>query len=191
VFELPPGGAPGAQGPTITSAVANGSLLNVSWQPGAGTAATSHRLDFYASGSLVASVNVGPATSVALPIPAGTQGTFDVRVTPVIGAAPGSTSSPFTFTIGAGCSPPASPTVSGGVVNGTATAHWPVVAGATSYVLSAGITPGGAQYMPATNLGGSTTVSASGLPAGFTAWVRVFAVNACGQQSPAVDFFVQ
>lgn len=183
------GGAPGQ--PTITSAVAAGGMLNVAWSPGAGSSATGHRLDFYSGASVVASVNAGAATSVAIPIPAGTQGTFDVRVTAANGAVAGPPSLPMTFTIGAGCSPPASPTLGGAVVNGTASVNWPAVAGAASYVLSAGTTPGGTQYMAPTNLGSSTGASASGLPAGFTAWVRVFAVNACGQQSAAADFLVQ
>ena len=76
-------------------------------------------------------------------------------------------------------------------MNGTASVNWLAVAGAASYVLSAGTTPGGTQYMAPTNLGTNTGASASGLPAGFTAWVRVFAVNACGQQSAAADFLVQ
>jgi hypothetical protein len=40
-----------------------------------------------------------------------------------------------------------------------------------------------------TNVGPNTTVSAGGLPPGFSAWVRVIAVNACGQ-SPPRDFFL-
>jgi hypothetical protein len=183
------GGAPGQ--PTITSAVVSGGTLNVAWSLGAGSPAMGHRLDFYSGGSLVASVNAGAATNVAIPIPAGTQGTFDVRVMATNGAVSGPPSLPMTFTIGAGCSPPASPTLSGGVVNGTASVSWPAAAGATAYVLSAGTSPGGTQFMPATNLGASTGASASGLPTGFSAWVRVFAVNACGQQSAAVDFLVQ
>lgn len=182
------GGAPGQ--PTITSAVASGGTLNVAWSPSAGASATSHRLDFFSGGSLVASVNAGATTSVAMPIPPGTQGTFDVRVTAVNGAVAGPSSLPRTFTIGAGCSRPASPTLSGAIVNGTASVNWPAVPGATSYVLSAGSTPGGTQYMAPTSLGTNTGAIASGLPAGFTAWVQVFAVNACGVSAPT-DLLVQ
>jgi hypothetical protein len=183
-------GVPPGQ-PTIASAVASGGTLNVAWAPGAGSTATGHRLDFYSGGALVASVNAGAATSVAIPIPAGTQGTFEVRVTAANGAVAGPASLPMTFTIGAGCSPPASPALSGAVVNGTASVTWTAVAGASSYVLSAGTTPGGTQYMAPTNLGADTGASASGLPAAFTAWVRVLAINACGQHSAAADFLVQ
>jgi hypothetical protein len=42
-----------------------------------------------------------------------------------------------------------------------------------------------------TNLGANTGVSASGLAPGFTAWVRVIAVNGCGQPSVPADFLVQ
>ncbi|MGH9203471.1 MAG: hypothetical protein ACRD2A_19790, partial [Vicinamibacterales bacterium] len=73
----------------------------------------------------------------------------------------------------------------------TATASWLPVSGATSYVVSAGTTPGGVQYVPPTNVGSATTVSASGVPSGFFAWVRVIAIDACGHAGPATDFLVQ
>lgn len=184
------GGGPPGQ-PTVTSAVASGGTLTIAWVAGAGASPTSHRLDFYAGAALVASVNAGSATSIAIPIPPGTQGTFDVRVTALNGAIAGPASVPFTFTIGPACTVPASPNVSGGVVGGTASVSWPTVAGATSYILSAGTTQGGTQYLAPTNIGANTGASASGLPAGFTAWVRVIAVNACGQESVPRDFFVQ
>ena len=183
------GGAPGK--PTVTSAIANGGILTVSWLAGAGPVPTSHRLDFYAGAALVATVNAGAGTSIGIPIPPGIQGTFGVRVTARNGSVAGPASELFTFTIGPACTVPASPNVSGGVVGGTASVNWPAVPGATSYTLSAGTVQGGTQYLPPTNIGANTGASASGLPAGFTAWVRVIAVNACGQASVPRDFFVQ
>jgi hypothetical protein len=185
------GGAPGQ--PTVTSAAAAGGVLNVTWTSGGGAAPTSHRLDFYAGAALVASVPAGAGTATSIPIPPGTQGTFSVRVVPFNGATAGPASNPFNFTIGAppgGCTaPPAAPSVTGSLVNGVGTVTWGAVPGATSYTVQAGSTQGGANLFPLTNLGLATVASAAGLPPGFTAWVRVRAVNACGQSAPT-DFFL-
>jgi hypothetical protein len=182
------GGAPGQ--PTITGATASGGILTVSWTSGAGAPPTAHRLNFFQGATPVASVNTSGATSIGIPIPAGTQGTFAVAVTAFNGAIASPASAPFTFTIGPVCTVPTAPAVSGGIVGGTGTASWPAVAGATRYVVSAGTSPGGTQYLAPTSITG-TSVSASGLPAGFQAWVRVVAVNACGQAGPPTDFLVQ
>jgi hypothetical protein len=188
----PSGGVPGQ--PTVTSASATGGILNIAWTSGAGGTPTSHRLDFFAGATPVASVSTGAGTSAAIPIPPGTVGTFAVRVTALVGATPGPPSSQFPFTIGGapggGCTgPPAAPAVSGSIVAGTATVSWPAVPGATSYVVSAGSSQGGVNVQAPTNVGSNTTVGASGLPPGFSTWVRVVAVNACGQSAPG-DFFL-
>ncbi len=188
----PTGGTPGM--PTVTSANAVGSILQVSWTGGPGGTPTSHRLDFFSGGTLVASVPVGAATNVALPIPPGTAGSFTVRVTALAGATAGPPSAAFPFTIGGGggggcTSAPAAPAVTGSLVAGNATVTWGGVPGATSYIVSAGSTPGGTNLQAPTNVGATTSVGASGLPPGFTAWVRVIAVNACGQSAPT-DYFL-
>lgn len=188
----PPAGPPGQ--PTVTSANVTGGTLNVGWTPGSGGAPTAHRLDFFAGVAQVASVNVGAATVVGLPIPPGTMGSFTVQVTAFIGTASSPPSPPFPFMIGAppgpGCTaPPAAPMPGGSIVAGTATVTWPAVPGATSYIISAGSTQGASNVSPPSNVGALTTVQASGLPAGFSAWVRVIATNACGQSAPG-DFFL-
>lgn len=182
------GGAPGQ--PTISEATASGGILTVSWVSGAGASPTGHLLTFFQGATPVASINVSGAPSVGIQIPAGTQGAFAVVVTAFNGAIASPASAPFNFTIGPACTVPAAPAVSGGIVGGTGTASWPAVAGATRYVVSAGTAPGGTQYLAPTDVTG-TSVSASGLPAGFQAWVRVVAVNACGQAGPPTDFLVQ
>ena len=182
------GGAPGQ--PTITGASASGGILTVSWASGTGASPTTHRLAFFQGSTPVASVDASGATSIGIPIPAGTQGAFAVVVTAFNGAIASPASAPFSFTIGPACTVPTAPAVSGGVAAGTATASWPAVAGAARYVVSAGTAPGGTQYLVPTDVTG-TSVSASGLSAGFQAWVRVVAVNACGQAGPPTDFLVQ
>jgi hypothetical protein len=186
------GGAPGQ--PTVTAATVGSGTLNLSWTSGAGAAPTSHRLDFFAGATPVATLTVGPSTSVTIPIPPGTTGSFSVRVTALSGATASPPSAAFPFTIGGGpggCTgPPAAPAVTGGVAAGTASVSWPQVPGATSYIFSAGSALGGTNLFATTNVGLSNQLSASGVPAGFQAFVRVVAVNACGQSAP-VDFLVR
>ena len=194
-----PGGGAGTPGSaTVTSASAAAGLLNIAWTLGAGAPPTGHRLEFFSGATQVASLTVGLATTAAIPIPPGTTGSFSVRVTALNGSTPGGSSPLFPFTIGTGggggggscTSPPASPAVMGTIVLGTASVSWPAVPGATSYIISAGTTQGAANLFPATNLGTQTFAGANGLPSGFAAWVRVVAVNACGQSAP-MDLYLQ
>ena len=187
-FTIGGGAAPGM--PTVTSATASGGVLTVAWMLGGGAAPTSHRLDFYQGAALVAQVPGGAANGAAIPIPAGVQGTFGVRVTAFNGALASPTSPPFTFTIGSACTMPANPVVTGSIVGGTANASWNAVSGATSYIVSAGATQGGSQYLPPTNIGNQLSIGTSGLPSGFSAWLRVIAVNGCGQQGAPTDFLL-
>jgi subtilisin len=184
-------GAPGLPTITTVGTIGPGQFLGIAWAPGPGASPTTHRLDFFSGAALVTQVTTGPALFAYLPIPPGVSGVYGVRVTAFNGAIAGPTSTQVDFTIGPGCAVPAAPIVTGGVAGTTATVSWLPVEGASSYLLSAGTTPGGAQYLPQTSVGSDTTASASGLPPGFFAWVRVIAVNACGQQGPAVDFLVQ
>ena len=168
-----------------------GGLLTINWTSGAGAAPTGHRLDFSQGATPVANLTVGATTTVGIPVPAGVQGAVAVQVTALNGAIASPPSSPFHFTLGPSCTVPTAPVVSGGIVNGTANISWPAVAGATAYILSAGSSAGGTQFLAPTNIGPLTTAGATGLPAGFRAFVRVIAVNACGQQSPPTDFLLQ
>ena len=181
-------GPPGK--PTVTSAGVANSMLTVSWESGSGPTPSTHRLDFYSGGGLVATAAHGAETSFATAIPPSTMGTFGVRVTAFNGSIAGPPSELEIFSVESACHPLASPDVSGGVVGDIASVSWPAVPGATSYLLSAGSTPGGTQYLRETDIGATTTAGAS-VPAGFTAWVRVTAVNACGQRSAPRDFLVR
>ena len=183
------GGAPGQ--PTVTSAVASGGVLTITWTSGAGAAPTEHLLAFYSGPALVTTIGVGATTSFAVPIPPGVSGTFGVRVTAFNGTVSSPPSNEYVFTIGPACTVPAAPIVTGGIVAGNGSVSWQAVPGATSYVVSAGTSPGGVEYLAPTNVGPTLAVGASGLPSGFFAWVRVAAVNACSQQGPATDFLVQ
>jgi hypothetical protein len=195
----PGGGNPGngnGRGPRPKDVQASwlGSNLTVSWTPAEGQA-TANLLSFYSGVTLVASVMIGPETSVSLPIPPGTEGTFSVIVTPLVGGTPGPPSEPLTFHIGpgdGGCSgaPLAPGVVTGSVASGTATVSWLPAAGATSYVVQAGSSPNASDLFNG-NVGNVLSVSASGLPAGFRAFVRVLAVSACGNSGASAEVLVQ
>ena len=155
---------------------------------------TAYRLDFRRSSDepIIATLTT-VATRTVIPLPPDTSGAFTVTITAFNAAGESPPSAPVTFVVGGTgpCNgPPATPIVSGSVVGGTAAVAWAAVPGATSYLLSAGSFPGASNLYPLTNIGESTVASASGLPAGFAAWVRVIAVNSCGQSAPA-DVFVQ
>jgi hypothetical protein len=190
----PPPSAPGA--PTGVTASASGLVVTSSWtRPSTGGTPTSYRLDFRSGGTLITSVPVGAVTATSLSAPPGTVGTFTVTVTALAGSTAGPASAAATFTIGGSpgpgpCNAPATPTgLSGSFSGGTAFVSWNPVAGATSYIVRAGTFPGGADLYNA-SVGSLTSVSAAGLPAGFTAYVRVIAVNACGQSAATTDVLV-
>jgi hypothetical protein len=180
------GASPGV--PTDLRVAVMPQTIAILWTaPATGAAPTAYRLDFRSGATLVASVLVGATTSTTLGIPPGVQGTFSVTVTAVAGSNPGAPSGAVTFTIGGCTGPPSTPAnLSGRVTAGTASVSWNAVAGATSYVVQAGSAAGAADYFNG-SVGALTSVSASGLPSGFFAFVRVIAVNACGQHSPPTN----
>jgi hypothetical protein len=177
--------------PTNVIAVADSSNLSVSWNaPTTGAAPTGYRLDFRSGSTLVASVSVGTATATTIAIPPGTTGTFSVTVTAIAGSAAGSPSAPATFTISSGCPIPVAPTgLTGNIVSGNATVQWNGVLNASNYIVQAGSAQFSANLFNG-SVGNNTTVTASGLPPGFQAYVRVFANNACGTSAPTPDFLL-
>jgi hypothetical protein len=90
-----------------------------------------------------------------------------------------------------GCSaPPAAPTaLNGRVTNGVASVVWSPPAGAASYVVHAGSTPGGSDVFVGSV--GAALGASSPVGAGFRAYVRVYAVNACGQSGPSNELLLQ
>lgn len=188
---------PPSSAPTNVQVVVNGTTsITVSWNPvssysaGAPSAASSYRLDFRQSpsGPILATVSAS-GTSITIPLPSGIAGTFYVTVTGINSAGAGPSSSPVAFTIGCTGPPPAVSGLQGGVSAGVAFVNWSASAGATHFIVQAGTMQGGANLYPPTNIGASTGASAP-VPAGFQAWVRVVAVNACGSSAPA-DVFIQ
>jgi hypothetical protein len=95
-------------------------------------------------------------------------------------------------TVGSGgcLAAPAGPTgVIGSVTGGIAMVHWTPVAGASSYVVRAGSTPGAADLFNG-NVGPSSVVT-SPVPPNFRAYVRIYALNACGESASSLQLLLQ
>jgi hypothetical protein len=96
-----------------------------------------------------------------------------------------------TFVLGGCETPPATPTtLTGRIIGGTVTLEWSPSASATGYILQAG-TAANRSDLYNNQVGNRTSLSASGLPLGFEAFVRVIATNACGNSAPTPTLFVQ
>lgn len=182
--------------PSNVAVVVNGTSLAVSYAAvnGSLTSPTSYRLDFRQTpaGAVLASV-LATTTTVTVPIPDTVVGTFYVTVTPFNSVGEGPPAAPVAFTIGAGgCvgAPPPPAGLTGVVSAGMAAVRWDPSANATSYIVRAGSTVGASNLFNG-NVGNLTLVTASGLPIGFTAFVRVIAVNACGQSAPSAEFLLR
>ena len=178
----------------VTVRVKGASAISLSFDPvvsdDQASAATGYRV--YAgptpTGPVLYSVTIG-STSGTIAIPNGVAGTYYVAVAAGNSAGVGPSSVPIAFTIP--CVAPSAPSLLHGIgAPGTATAAWTAVSGATSYVLQAGTAPGLADLF-SDDIGSRTAASATGLPVGFRAYIRVMAVNACGQSRPTSDLLIQ
>ena len=151
----------------------NGSSVQLSWQAAAG--ATSYILEAgSASGSsnLLAS-DIGNVTTLGA---TAAPGTYYVRIRArnACGSSPPSNE---VVVVVAGCAPTLAPaTPSATVTNGTVSVSWGAVAGATGYVVEAGLSPG------ATNAGvfqvSGTSIAGAAPPGRY--YVRIRARNGCG-----------
>ena len=175
-------------GPTapanVTVQVSPGGIVNFQWTGSAG--ATSYQLDVLQPP--LGSINTNSAAPgfMASGVP---NGVYRVQVRAVNAAGASAPSNIVDVVVGAAApcvSPTAPATVNASLNSGTGTVTWSGVAGATSYLVRAGSTPGGSDLFNG-NVGNVTSVSASGLPAGFRAFVRVHAVNACGTSGPSTE----
>jgi hypothetical protein len=179
--------------------VANGATAaTVSWSAVANSSSPiTYRVDFRSGhqdgGAVVASLTT-PATSITVGVPPGVSGAFNVVVTAVNAAGAGPASARVDFTVPpnhASCTtaPPAITGTAGTVTSQYAQVQWNAVAGASSYQLQVGSVRGGDDLLHLTDLGPQRGAGAS-VPPGFTAWIRIYAVNACGRSQP-VDYFLQ
>lgn len=178
--------APGS--PAGLSATVAGSTVSFTWAaPAAGGAPAGYLL--------VAGVTPGFAAPIAtLPLPAASTsyavpgvppGTYYVRMLATNAGGSSPPSNEVAFTV-AGASAPQAPTLNPASVSGaTVSLSWTPGGGgaATSYVLSAAMSPGGAPIVTAP-LGTTTAVTFTGVPSG-TYYVRLTAANAAGTSAPS------
>ncbi|HYU79623.1 MAG TPA: hypothetical protein VEK56_11600, partial [Vicinamibacterales bacterium] len=135
--------------------------------------------------------SVGSSTSLSASI--GT-GTYYVRVRARrVGGAATAPSNEISFSVGAtgaGCAAaPAAPSdLSGSVAGDLATLAWSPSTGASSYLVQAGSAPGLSDVFYG-NVGGAASVDGQ-VSAGFSAYVRVIAVNACGQSAASTELLL-
>lgn len=189
----PPGGVPGTPA-NVRAQVDGATTVTVSWAPPVGGAApTGYRVDFLATSGGDAVVSLGAVEpALVVQIPTGTTGTFYASVVAMAAGSSGIRSTPVAFTIdsgGACTGAPAAPTgLSGGVSGGLASASWLPVAGATSYIIQVGAEPGGTEMVNASV--GSVTSASAAVPPGFSAYVQVRAVNACGVSAASESIHV-
>ena len=181
-IEVAPLSVPGA--PTDLNAVVQGSSVALTWEaPATGGTPTSYLLQAgYTPGG--AEIGAIPAPATGLAFNGVPDGRYYVRVRGVNAAGTGAPTSDLVLTVG--CSgPPATPTTLTTSVTGSlVVVAWNVPPGTTTTVLEAGYGPG------ATNFTFSFASPAAGVsvnaPPG-TYYVRVRAVNACGQSAPSIQ----
>ena len=187
--------------PTNVQVAADASSVTITWSAVAGISPPSpghgYRVDFRAGhhdgGAVVASLSTA-TTALTVGVPPGVSGAFNVVVTAMNAAGAGPPTARVDFTVPSGlvsCTtgPAAVQALTGLVSGGFASVRWNPVAGATSYQLHVGSAQGGDDRLALTDLGPQTSAAAS-VPAGFNAWVRVYAVNRCGRSQPT-DFFLR
>jgi hypothetical protein len=190
----PPPTGPGPATPAVLlqPAVIRGGMVTLSWSPVGGLTASEYLLEAGSATGLSNLYNgsVGAVTSLSAQVG---PGNYFVRVRGR--ASSGATTNPsneVSFAVGtAGCTaPPAVPTaVVGSSAAGRAGLTWLAAVGATSYIVQAGSAPGVSDIFYG-DVGGGTSISAA-VPPGFTAYVRVVAVNGCGQSAASTEIFLQ
>lgn len=177
---------PGAPG-SFTSQV-SGSTVQLSWQPPAGPAAASYRLEVgaaaTASNILVTSL---PSNQTTLTVPGVPDGRYFARLRAVNAVGAGPASSEIQVLVGCAAAPTAPAGLTHAATGAMVTLQWGAAAGATSYVLEAGSASGAA------NVGAASVGSVTGLtvaaPSG-TYFVRVRAQNSCGSSVPSNEIAV-
>ncbi len=174
--------------PTALTTTLNGINLSLAWAAPSGNVTGYTLLAGTASGlSNVASLTLGPQTSVGGPVPGGT---FFARVTASNACGRSGPSGEVFFTIGAPDALPAAPTdLASSVTGSTLTLSWTAPAGpVTGYVLEAG-TGAGLANIGAAAIGPVTSFAIPGVPRGLYV-LRVRAVTSAGSGAPSTDLVV-
>jgi hypothetical protein len=179
----------------LQPAVVGGGMVVLSWSAVGDLTASEYLLEAGTAPALsnLYNASVGAVTSLSAQVG---NGIYFVRVR---GRGRDGTltapSNEISFLVGATgqatCSaPPTQPVGLAGSTTGThASVQWMPAQGATSYLVQAGSAPGLSDIYYG-NVGAVLSVSAE-VEAGFSAYVRVVAVNGCGQSAPSEEIFMQ
>jgi Matrixin len=183
--------------PSQVQVAVDGASITVWWTPVEAlnsfdnAAANGYRVDFrrgHQDGGQMFVSFTTVATSLTVAIPPGLTGDFNVVVTPANGDGGGPPSFRKDFTICGGRPDPIG-SVSATVVDGIAQLRWSPANRAASYRGQAGSAPGASDIYPLSELGATTSIDTP-VGRGFSAWIRLFAVNSCGASAP-VDVFLR
>jgi predicted phage tail protein len=172
------------------SATVNGTTVTLTWTAPAG-AVTTYVVEAGSAAGLsnIASLATG-STATTLTVTSVPTGTFFVRVRARNGDGTGNASNEVTFNVGGGpCPLPSAPTGLSATASGnTLTLQWNAVAGALSYSIEAGSTPGATNII-VFNTGSAATSFTGAAPNG-TYYIRVRVTTACGASAPSNEVTV-
>jgi hypothetical protein len=176
--------APGT--PTNVTVSSTGSTVTITWNaPTTGGTPTSYYIEAGSSPGLedLANFNTG-STATSFSTGGVPNGRYYVRIRASNAAGTSPASSETTLNVGnTGCTAPAQPAnLTGSVSGATVTLSWSAGAGATSYILQAGSSPGSSNLVSASDVGNGTSFVANGVSNGLY-YVRVLAKNSCGQSA--------
>lgn len=175
----------------IDPPIINGSNVTLRWQSHSASPIVDFLLEAGSASGLsnIFSGSVGLTNQISASIG---PGTYFVRVKPRTTTHVGNAVNEMSFSVGAtGCSaPPPAPTgVSGSVRSNVASISWTAAPGATTYGVQAGSEPGLRNLFEGV-VGPIPSLSAP-VSAGFGAYIRVFAINACGISPPSAEVVVR
>jgi len=192
---VPAPAGPVAPAVVMQPAVVGGGMVTLAWSPVGGLTASEYLLEAGSAPGLsnLYNASVGAVTSLSAYVG---NGTYFVRVRGRgVDATITSPSNEVSFRVGVSgqstCSAPPTPPVGlvGSTGGGQAAVQWIGAPDATSYLVQAGSAPGLSDVFYG-NVGGVVSVSAQ-VQAGFSAYVRVVAVNGCGQSAPSAEIFLR
>jgi glucose/arabinose dehydrogenase len=185
VFRLEAGASTVAPGtPTNLTANVTGNNVALTWgAPASGGAPTGYVLQ---AGYTPGGVEIGaiPASSTGLAFANVPNGQYYVRVLAVNGAGASAPTSDVALTVGCTATPAAPTSFNTGITGNVVGLNWNVEAGTTQTVLEVGYAPGTTALTFAFNAP-TAGLSVTAPPA--TYYVRVRAVNTCGQSPPSVE----
>jgi hypothetical protein len=182
--------APGA--PQGLSASATGSNVTLTWSPPTmGGAVANYVIQAGSSPGTSNLANFSTGNTATSYFAAGVgAGTYFVRVRAANSAGVGDPSNEVLLLVGPGCAPPPPPANLAATVNGsTVTLAWTAGAGATSYQLQAGSSPGTTNLVDVDLGSAATTLVAVNVSPG-TYFVRLRSISSCGQSGVSNEILV-